>query len=169
MFSIIDDAWTNDPVKEMTKKYSDIENECVVEHTDTNANNKKNTKSSKHNAIHSITLNSDDLLTEAINVGSSSVLEKFTNNQSSDTDDTECQYYSKHFRKCNKCNNKIRYLVNKTIDDKIDGILLNQQLKNAMEKKEDDSLLLKKYWKDLLIVGLVILLFVLIIVIVLKK
>lgn len=141
MFSIIDDAWNKDPVKEITKKYSD------------------------DNPNNSIILNSDDLLTDAMNMIPRSPASK---------KEDQCQYFYKHFKKCKACNNKIQHLIDKTIDDKLTNALLKNKLDNAgtNSTKVNPNIMSNvsmKYWKDILIIVLVFAIFFLMVLLIIKK
>lgn len=177
MFSNITEAWSHDPVKEMTEKLSKGTFQTNIPHSEifnfknqSNLDNQNKTSSlvkpnelslsegnslsvvSENTPISSLSLlntNESDFGSYApVNFDKYSTKKKYhiKKNKYDDSDESEsdlsseslqnsrCSYSVKHLKKCDRCYNKLKKIVNTKVNKKFDEIILEtkmKQLQNA--------------------------------------
>lgn len=154
MFSSITEAWNHDPVKEMTKKI----------------NNKDEQIHTSENLSLSLTDESISLFSEQHKTPKIQQNYKLLSNESDiSITNSDCKSSIIHFKKCMLCNNKLNALIDKKVQNKIDKILLDEKIKlidinknNIKENKSD-------MWKNPIIIFAAIVILILIMFILFRK
>lgn len=197
LYSDISEAWKNDPVKEMTNKLSMGTIKSYPERSEifNFKNYINNPKKDTLSLTESISIMSDGespYETHKSHIPYASFTNKFdksrfisnnhkqsypkkykkyTHRNSSDFSDmvseSKCDYSIRHLRKCNRCYDKIRQLINSQVNKKLDEIILDNKMKQiqnnipvsqpiANNTASSDS------WKETLIIisGAIIALFI---------
>lgn len=179
MFSNITDAWSNDPVKEMTNKlsnakFSENDNKIVL---------KNNTSTIPD--INSISLASERAsertfvpLYSDFDYSPYAPLEKYSRRTNrparyeyeTDVDEkhNNCMYSIKHLKNCDQCYNRLKKLINDKIDKKFDEIMLDYKLKQIQNATTNtQSTLTTQSGKEILLVviGIVIALIIIFLII----
>lgn len=139
MFSNINEAWGNDPVKEMTNKLSN--GGFITPKGTSNTKNKE--------ALSLSDINSLSLISENTNASTNDsdfgpfAPANFTKNKKkhnnrykldsdsddSDYQDTKCAQSIKHLKNCNRCYDKLKDLINSKVNQKFDELILENKLK----------------------------------------
>ena len=194
MFSNISEAWANDPVKEMTDKLSkgafgthtnrgDIFNLKKTNPTEISLSDNTSASISlfSENTINQspfspIRFNKTNKKTNRIHHPSLRITDTDTNSDqtqesisSSDNfADSKCSYSVKHLKKCNRCYNKLKKLINGKLTKKVDEIILDtkmKQIQNAsmlQQPTQPVQALQPDSWREtlIIIVGAVIAIFI---------
>ena len=158
MFSGINEAWNNDPVKDITKKMSngsfskppDIVRALNVKNQTNDVNNNRINKKNRKNrenieAYTSISLSDDDEITDAsISLYSTCKSDAYTplastrdlspmdirySNNKSTKRDSGCNFNHRHLSKCTECRGQLKRMISSNIEKKMKDILLELKLK----------------------------------------
>lgn len=154
MFSSITEAWNHDPVKEMTKKI----------------NNKDEQVHTSENLSLSLTDESISLFSEQYKTPTVKQNYKLLSNDS-DTpfSNSDCKSSIQHLKKCLSCNNKLNTLIDKKVQNRIDKIMLDEKIKlldiNKNTPKDNKS----DMWKNPVLIVAVIVILILILFIIFRK
>lgn len=151
-YSNIDEVWSHDPIKEITNKISG-------NNSNSDFFDRKKQSNFSPSDPKSLSLTSDFNASDSIM-------------NSIKLDSLQCSHNLAHVRKCNKCNKKIKRLVNLKVNERIDDILLERklnQLRNLSTIKTNDTQKIDNVsntWKELLVimVGCILLVFVFLII-----
>jgi len=147
MFSNISDVWSHDPVKEMTEK---IKKSKIVEKFDS-----------------TISLSDSNLLSKTKE-------EPFTplqNRVSESPESTEnCHKLDKnHLKKCEDCHHRIKKLVDRKVNDKLNNIVLDEKIKILNNGKNNmDKKIFSLSWKEIIIIIFIIIFIIIVIVVIIK-
>lgn len=156
MFSNINDAWTKDPVKEITNKLS--KNVFKPNVQDEITDNKNYGNASDTNSFHFFSENTlgMDGLSSDMNYAPVN-FDKYMKNKYVDT-----KKVSDH-DKCDKCYDKLKKLINDKINKKFDEFLLENKLKQIQNFSNPQITPQFISWREtlIIIIGVLIIVFIL--------
>lgn len=167
MYSNIEDAWNNDPIQEMTTKYThkradgDNSLEKIFKFKD------NNDTISEQSAISLSKLN-----TNANSINESDSLFINSNNNSENKYNSKCLYSVKHLKKCTRCTNKLNKIIDTKMQDKLDRIILDMKMSTIQNKDvnvKKESSILNNSGRELVIIFISIILAIILIFLIIKS
>lgn len=157
MFSGINEAWNNDPVKDITKRLSngsfsrpsDMADALTVKKNRNNINDGRINNNQQKESYQNITLSDDDEITDAsISLYSTCDTDTYTPFASVDIGksgrkllkkNSSCNFNHRHLKKCSECRTQLKRMINSNIEKRMKDILLEIKLKDLHMQTNKNS------------------------------